>query len=92
MEEDELIQRAKEGDLDCFNQLVERYQREVYSLSLRMLGNASAAEDATQDAFFPLFGASASSGAAASGHGCFVLPPTPAETNFAHFAVAPLLP
>ena len=55
MEEDELIQRAKEGDLDCFNQLVERYQREVYNLSLRMLSNASAAEDATQDAFFSAF-------------------------------------
>jgi RNA polymerase sigma factor (sigma-70 family) len=55
MEEDELIQRAKGGDLDCFNQLVERYQREVYNLSLRMLSNASAAEDATQDAFLSAF-------------------------------------
>ncbi|TEU04424.1 MAG: sigma-70 family RNA polymerase sigma factor [Dehalococcoidia bacterium] len=55
MEEDELIKRAKEGDLDCFNQLVERYQREVYNLSLRMLGNASAAEDASQDTFLSAF-------------------------------------
>jgi len=55
MEEDELIQRAKEGDLDCFNQLVERYQREVYNLPLRMLSNAPAAEDATQDAFLSAF-------------------------------------
>ncbi|MBA7603169.1 ECF RNA polymerase sigma factor SigE [subsurface metagenome] len=55
MEEDELIKRAKEGDLDCFNQLVERYQREVYNLSLRILGNASAAEDASQDTFLSAF-------------------------------------
>jgi len=55
MEEDELIQRSREGDVDCFNQLVERYQREVYNLSLRMLGNAQAAEDATQDAFISAF-------------------------------------
>lgn len=55
MEEDELIQRAKEGDLDSFNQLVERYQRAVYNLCLRMLGNAPAAEDATQDAFISAF-------------------------------------
>jgi len=55
MEEAELIQRAKQGDLDCFNRLVERYQREVYNLCLRMLGNAPAAEDATQDAFFSAF-------------------------------------
>jgi len=55
MEEDELIQRAKQGDLDCFNRLVERYQREVYNLCLRMLGNTQAAEDATQDAFLSAF-------------------------------------
>jgi RNA polymerase sigma-70 factor (ECF subfamily) len=55
MEDDELIQRSRRGDLDCFNQLVERYQRQVYNLSLRMLGNAQAAEDATQDAFVSAF-------------------------------------
>jgi len=55
MVEDELIQRSREGDLDCFNQLVERYQRQVYNLSLRMLGNPQAAEDATQDAFISAF-------------------------------------
>jgi len=48
------FQRGKvnEGDLDSFNQMVEMYQRQVYNLALRMLGNPEAAEDATQDAFF----------------------------------------
>ncbi len=55
MEEDELIARSREGDLDCFNRLVERYQQQVYNLSLRMLGNPHAAEDATQDAFISAF-------------------------------------
>lgn len=55
MEEDELIKRSREGDVDCFNQLVERYQRDVYNLSLRMLGNVQAAEDATQDAFISAY-------------------------------------
>ena len=55
MEEDEIIRRAKEGDLDSFNQLAETYQRAVYNLCLRMLGNAPAAEDATQDAFISAF-------------------------------------
>lgn len=55
MEEDELIEHSKQGDLDCFNLLVERYQKEVYNLSLRMLGSAPAAEDATQDAFISAF-------------------------------------
>lgn len=55
VEQDELIRRAREGDLDCFNQLVELYQTVVYSVSLRMLGNAAAAEDATQEAFISAF-------------------------------------
>jgi len=55
MEEDELIERSKRGDVDSFNRLVERYQREVYNLSLRMLGCTQAAEDATQDAFISAF-------------------------------------
>lgn len=55
MEEGELIERCRQGDLDCFNQLVERYQRGVYNLCLRMLGSAPAAEDATQDAFISAF-------------------------------------
>ena len=55
MEEDELILRSKEGDVESFNWLVEKYQREVYNLALRMLGQASAAGDATQDAFLSAF-------------------------------------
>ncbi len=55
MEEGDLILASKKGDLDSFNQLVERYQREVYNLALRMLGNSQAAEDATQEAFISAF-------------------------------------
>ena len=55
MEEDELILRSKQGDLEAFNCLVERYQRAVYNLALRMLGQASSADDATQDAFLSAF-------------------------------------
>ncbi len=55
MEEDDLILRSKEGDLDAFNRLVEKYQWQVYNLALRMLGKAPAAEDATQEALFSAF-------------------------------------
>jgi RNA polymerase sigma-70 factor (ECF subfamily) len=55
MEEQDLVFRCKEGDLESFNQLVEKYQRLVYNVSLRMLGQAPAAEDATQDAFICAF-------------------------------------
>jgi RNA polymerase sigma-70 factor (ECF subfamily) len=50
-----LIGRAREGDLDAFNCLVDAHQRAVYNLCLRMLGNVQAAEDATQEAFISAF-------------------------------------
>jgi RNA polymerase sigma-70 factor (ECF subfamily) len=49
--EEQLIQQSKDGDLDSFNQLVEKYQRQVYNLAFRMLGNRQDAEDATQETF-----------------------------------------
>ncbi len=51
MDDSELVRRSKEGDLDSFNMLVESYQRVVYNLALRMLGDRQGAEDASQDAF-----------------------------------------
>jgi RNA polymerase sigma-70 factor (ECF subfamily) len=54
-EERELILASQKGDLDSFNKLVERYQRQVYNLALRMLGLGQAAEDATQEAFLSAF-------------------------------------
>jgi RNA polymerase sigma-70 factor, ECF subfamily len=51
-DEADLIGRAQRGDLDAFNILVERYQRRVYGLCFRMLGDVASAEDATQDAVF----------------------------------------
>jgi RNA polymerase sigma-70 factor (ECF subfamily) len=50
-----LLLRARERDLDAFNSLVEIHQRAVYNLCLRMLGNSSLAEDATQEAFFSAY-------------------------------------
>lgn len=51
----ELVTKAQEGDLDAFNQLVERYQVSVYNLCLRLLGHREAAEDATQEAFLSAY-------------------------------------
>ncbi len=50
-DEAELVQQAKAGELDSFNQLVEKYQSQVYNLSWRMLGNPQDAEDAAQETF-----------------------------------------
>ncbi len=47
----DLVSRSKDGDLSAFNLIVERYQRQVYNVSVRILGDPSAAEDVTQEAF-----------------------------------------
>ncbi|MHB8375564.1 MAG: RNA polymerase sigma factor [Dehalococcoidia bacterium] len=54
-EEAELLRRARLGDLDAFNALVDIHQRVVYNLCLRMLGIRVLAEDAAQDAFLSAF-------------------------------------
>ena len=50
----ELVQRAKAGDLDAFEQLTSRYERKVYSLAWRMLRQEQDAEDVTQQTFLSL--------------------------------------
>ena len=47
----ERLQRARDGDLAAFNELVLEHQSLVFSLCLRMIGQKQAAEDATQEAF-----------------------------------------
>ena len=49
--ESEWLVRVMEGDDLAFTRLVEKYQRPVYNLCYRMLGNAGDAEDAAQEAF-----------------------------------------
>jgi RNA polymerase sigma-70 factor, ECF subfamily len=45
------IQQACHGDDHAFGFLVERYQKPVFSLCYRMLGNSRDAEDAAQESF-----------------------------------------
>jgi RNA polymerase sigma-70 factor, ECF subfamily len=51
----ELVRRAVEGDASAFGTLVERHERRVYALCLRMVGNVPDASDAAQDAFLTAF-------------------------------------
>ena len=51
----ELARRAAAGDTAAFEKLYEQHHRRVYSLCLRMLGNASQAEDMTQEAFLQVY-------------------------------------
>ena len=51
MMEQELIQNAVTGDRGAFGRLVEVYQRAVFNLCYRMMGEAAEAEDAAQETF-----------------------------------------
>jgi RNA polymerase sigma-70 factor, ECF subfamily len=46
-----LVKRCKNGDEAAFAELVERYQRKVYSIALGMVKNQEDAMDIAQDAF-----------------------------------------
>nr|WP_290667666.1 sigma-70 family RNA polymerase sigma factor [Ardenticatena sp.] len=50
-----LVEAAQAGDLEAFNQLVGRYQRLAYNVAYRIMGDADAAADATQEAFLAAF-------------------------------------
>jgi RNA polymerase sigma-70 factor (ECF subfamily) len=51
----QLVLLAKDGSLDAFNSLVDRYQGAVYSLCYRLLGQREPAEDASQEAFLSAY-------------------------------------
>jgi RNA polymerase sigma-70 factor, ECF subfamily len=50
-----LIIQARNGDLEAFNQIVDWYQGLIFRVCLRILGNSSKAEDATQDTFIKAY-------------------------------------
>lgn len=47
----ECLAQAQKGNTEAFTQLVEMYQRAVFNLCYRMLGDAGDAEDAAQETF-----------------------------------------
>jgi RNA polymerase sigma-70 factor (ECF subfamily) len=60
------LKSAQRGDVTAFNALVQVYQRQIYNVCYRTLGNAEDAADATQDALVSAFrGIQAFTGSAA---------------------------
>jgi RNA polymerase sigma-70 factor, ECF subfamily len=50
-----LLERARDGDLDAFNDLVICYQDQLFSLVARMVPDRDQASDAVQEAFFSAY-------------------------------------
>ena len=46
-----LVAAAKSGDVTAFEELVSRYERKIFRLTMNITGNREDAEDAMQDAF-----------------------------------------
>lgn len=49
------VLQAQQGSDEAFTQIVETYQKPVYNLCYRMLGEATAAEDAAQETFLRVY-------------------------------------
>lgn len=54
-EEMQIVKRAQDGDQDAFQELVERYQRKVYSICYGMLKNKQDSLDVSQEVFIKVY-------------------------------------
>jgi RNA polymerase sigma-70 factor (ECF subfamily) len=55
MTEAQLVARAQAGELPAFEELVTKYQREVYGLACRIVNDSEEAKDLSQQAFLQAF-------------------------------------
>ena len=51
----QIIERTLGGEPEAFNELVYRWERHIYGLTLRMLGRDEEAKDATQETFISAY-------------------------------------
>lgn len=51
----QIIERTLHGEPDAFGLLVRRWERQIYALTLRMLGHDEEAKDATQETFLSAY-------------------------------------
>jgi RNA polymerase sigma-70 factor (ECF subfamily) len=49
--DDVLVKRVQAGNTEAFEELVRRYERKVYNITYRLMGNEQDASEALQDAF-----------------------------------------
>lgn len=53
--EDAIVQRSVKGDREAFEQLVQLYERRVYTMALRMVGSPEDAYDLSQETFLRVY-------------------------------------
>jgi RNA polymerase sigma-70 factor (ECF subfamily) len=53
--DEELVARSRTGDTESFNQLVRRWERQIFALAYRTLGREEDARDVTQETFLRAF-------------------------------------
>jgi len=53
--EEALVARARSGNIAAFEQIVTAYEKRVYNLALRMMGNPDDASDVAQEAFLRVY-------------------------------------
>lgn len=49
--DEQLVERAHDGDADAFDELLRRHSARIYRLLVRTVGDSTLAEDATQETF-----------------------------------------
>ena len=54
-DEQVLVERARNGEMGAFRELVERYKKKIYYLSLDLTGNHHDAEDLSQEVFIKAY-------------------------------------
>lgn len=55
LSDSQIIERTLGGEPEAFNLLVRRWERQIYGLTLRMLGRDDEAKDATQETFISAY-------------------------------------
>jgi len=50
-----IIERAKSGDINAFENIIELYQKKIFSIAYKMVGSVENARDISQEAFMKIF-------------------------------------
>lgn len=53
--DDEIVRRVREGDLNAYGMLIDRYQQRLVASAHHLLGNLDAARDAVQETFIEAY-------------------------------------